>query len=118
MAADGLRQLVRVISDLSNRSAVGAQVRATRAEVLDVLQEVLQTSPLGFADADPQVRADASEGLRRLSAKLADRGVTDASELAHRHALRDDIERFLARPDQPRTQPKPPEVPPGPPIGD
>jgi hypothetical protein len=69
-------------------------------------------------DADPQVRADASEGLRRLSAKLADRGVTDASELAHRHALRDDIERFLARPDQPRTQPKPPEVPPGPPIGD
>src|SRR5437764_7861716 len=29
-------------------------------------------------DADPQVRADASEGLRRLSAKLSDRGVTDA----------------------------------------
>jgi len=69
------------------------------------------------ATADPQVRADASEGLRRLSAKLSDRGITDASELAHRHAMRDDIERFLARPDQPRTQPKPPEVPPGPPIG-
>src|ERR1041385_4626499 len=30
------------------------------------------------ANADPQVRADASEGLRRLSAKLADRGVTEA----------------------------------------
>ena len=57
VAADGLRQLVRVISDLSNRSTVGAQVRATRAEVLDILQQVLQTSPLGFADADPQVRA-------------------------------------------------------------
>jgi hypothetical protein len=69
------------------------------------------------ANADPQARADASEGLRRLSAKLSDRGVTELSELAHRHALRDDIERFLARPDQPRTQPKAPDVPMGPPIG-
>ena len=69
------------------------------------------------ANADPQARADASEGLRRLSAKLSDKGVVDMSELAHRHALRDDIERFLARPDQPRTQPKAPEVPMGPPIG-
>jgi hypothetical protein len=70
------------------------------------------------ADADPQVRAEASEGLRRLSAKLSDAGVRDEAELAHRHATRDDIERFLARPDTPRTQPKLPEVPPGPPIGD
>ena len=69
-------------------------------------------------DADPQVRAEASEGLRRLAAKLSDAGVRDEAELAHRHALRDDIERFLARPDQPRTQPKLPEAPPGPPIGD
>ena len=70
------------------------------------------------ADADPQVRAEASEGLRRLSAKLSDVGVRDEAELAHRHAMHDDIERFLARPDVPRTQPKLPEVPPGPPIGD
>ncbi|MDP9362045.1 MAG: zinc-dependent metalloprotease, partial [Acidobacteriota bacterium] len=69
-------------------------------------------------DADPQVRAEASEGLRRFAAKLSDAGIRDDAELAHRHALRDDIERFLARPDQPRTQPKLPEVPPGPPIGD
>jgi hypothetical protein len=70
------------------------------------------------ADADPQVRAEASEGLRRLSAKLSDAGIRDEAELAHRHAMHDDIERFLARPDQPRTQPKLPEIPPGPPIGD
>jgi hypothetical protein len=68
-------------------------------------------------DADPQVRAEASEGLRRLSAKLADTAIRDEAELAHRHAMRDDIARFLERPDQPRTQPKLPEVPPGPPIG-
>ena len=68
-------------------------------------------------DADSQVRAEASEGLRRFAAKLGDAGIGDNAELAHRHALRDDIERFLARPDQLRTQPKLPEVPPGPPIG-
>jgi len=68
-------------------------------------------------DADPQVRAEASEGLRRFAAKLNDLGIRDDAELAHRHALRDDITRFLERPDSPRTQPKLPEVPPGPPIG-
>src|SRR5438132_1285400 len=66
-------------------------------------------------DADPQVRAEASEGLRRFIARLTDAGIRDDAELAHRHALRDDITRFLDRPDQPRTQPKLPEVPPGPP---
>jgi uncharacterized protein DUF4953/uncharacterized protein DUF5117 len=68
-------------------------------------------------DADPQVRAEASEGLRRLIVRLNDAGIRDDAEIAHRHALRDDITRFLERPDQPRTQPKLPEVPPGPPIG-
>ena len=70
------------------------------------------------ADADPQVRAEASEGLRRLAGKLNDAGIRDDAEVAHRHAMRDDIERFLARPDQPRALPKLPEVPQGPPIGD
>jgi hypothetical protein len=68
-------------------------------------------------DADPQVRAEASEGLRKLSAKLA-AAATDVAEIAHRRALREDVERFLARPDQPRNAVRPPEVPPGPPIGD
>ncbi|MEA2343823.1 MAG: hypothetical protein QOF63_1992 [Thermoanaerobaculia bacterium] len=68
-------------------------------------------------DADPQVRAEASEGLRRFIVRLNDAGIRDDAELAHRHALRDDITRFLDRPDQPRTQPKLPDVPPGPPIG-
>jgi uncharacterized protein DUF4953/uncharacterized protein DUF5117 len=68
-------------------------------------------------DADPQVRAEASEALRGLASRLA-APTTDLAEVAHRHALRDDIQRFLERPDQPRTQPRPPEIPPGPPIGD
>jgi hypothetical protein len=68
-------------------------------------------------DADPQVRAEASEALRRLITKLSDVGIRDEAELAHRHALHDDITRFLDRPDAPRTPPKLPEIPPGPPIG-
>jgi hypothetical protein len=68
-------------------------------------------------DADAQVRAEATEALRSLAARLAN-SPNEPAEIAHRHALRDDIQRFLERPDQPRTQPRPPEVPPGPPIGD
>jgi len=67
------------------------------------------------ATADSQVHAEASEGLRRLSAHLSDTGIADEAELAHRHALREDIERFLTRREP--TPMKPPEVPPGPPIG-
>src|SRR5262249_62017076 len=66
-------------------------------------------------DADPQVRAEASEGLGRLAGKLGDAGLHDAAELTHRPAVRDEIVRVLARPAQPRTQSKPPEGPPGPP---
>jgi hypothetical protein len=36
---------------------------------------------------------------------------------AHRRATLDDIERFLARPDQPRKQSNPLDTPPGDPIG-
>jgi hypothetical protein len=70
------------------------------------------------ASADVQARAEAAEGLRRLSARLGSTAGLDDAELAHRHALRDEITSFLTRPDQPRTQPKAPDVPPGPPIGD
>jgi len=68
-------------------------------------------------DADAQVRAEATEALRSLAARLAN-SPNEPAEIAHRHALRDDIQRFLERPDPPRTPPRPPEVPPGPPIGD
>jgi hypothetical protein len=109
-------ELVDDVIGVTTRRESGYRGAITRAACRRFASHLMDLA--NNRDADPQVRAEASEGLRRLLAKLADRGVTDASELAHRHALRDDIERFLARPDQPRTQPKPPEVPPGPPIGD
>ena len=109
-------ELVDDVIDVTTKRESGYGGAITRAAARRFAAHLMTLA--NDANADPQVRADASEGLRRLSAKLADRGVTEASELAHRHALREDIERFLARPDQPRTQPKPPEVPMGPPIGD
>ncbi len=66
-------------------------------------------------ETDPQARAEAVDGLRRLSDRLR-AGTRDASEDAHRRATRDDIERFLNRPAEPWKPPTPPPVPPGPPI--
>lgn len=68
------------------------------------------------ADAAPHVRAVATDELRGLSAWLA--GPTAvALDVTHRRAVRDDIERFLARPDATRKQTAPLPVPPGDPIG-
>jgi hypothetical protein len=104
------------IFDVVTRRELGYRGAITRSTCRLVTTRVMDLA--ADRDADPQIRAEASEGLRRLAAKLGDAGIHDVAELAHRHAIRDDIERFLARPDQPRTQPKPVEVPPGPPIGD
>ena len=91
----------------------GAVMRAVRALIVTHLSDLAQNE-----DAAAQVRAEASDALRRLSARLADVKGVDAEEAASRRATRADIERFLARPSEPRKPAKVPEVPPGPPIGD
>ncbi|MGH9900792.1 MAG: zinc-dependent metalloprotease, partial [Pyrinomonadaceae bacterium] len=68
------------------------------------------------ADASPQVRAVASEALRELGTWLESRPETDAGA-AHQRATRDDIERFLARPDAPHRRTEPLPRPQGDPIG-
>src|SRR5439155_8486763 len=45
------------------RGSTTTSVRATPADVRAVLQEVLQTSPLGFKDGDPQVRKLCAEAF-------------------------------------------------------
>ncbi|MGZ7041924.1 MAG: hypothetical protein ACXVH7_09050, partial [Thermoanaerobaculia bacterium] len=97
-----------------DRGNAGAITRATRA-ILEQRMAQLADNP----DADPQVRAEASAALRRLSARLAAAmPADDVSEVASRRATRDDIEKFLARPYDARKQPNVPPIPPGPPIGD
>ncbi|HZH92306.1 MAG TPA: zinc-dependent metalloprotease [Pyrinomonadaceae bacterium] len=68
------------------------------------------------ADASPQVRAAATETLRDLSERLK-LPSPDTAAAAHRRGIRDDIERFLARPDAPRKQTTPLAIPQGDPIG-
>jgi hypothetical protein len=93
----------------ATRADGGNITRATRTLIMTRLAELSRNR-----DADPQVRAEASEGLRQLAAALKDaRG--DAAENAHRRSTRDEIERFLARPEAWQA-PTIPTVPPGPPI--
>jgi hypothetical protein len=66
-------------------------------------------------EASPQVRAVATDGLRQIAALLNLPSTPSAA--AHRRAAKDDIERFLARPDAPRRQTVPLPPPAGDPIG-
>ena len=68
------------------------------------------------ANAQSQVRATATEALRSLQATLK-RSAATGDTAAHNRATSDDIERFLARPDQPRKPTAPLPAPPGDPIG-
>lgn len=68
------------------------------------------------ANAQPQVRAVATEALRQLHAALR-RTPATGDGAAHVRATAEDIERFLARPDAPRRQTMPLPNPPGDPIG-
>jgi hypothetical protein len=68
------------------------------------------------AEARPQVRNVAAEALRNLQAMLKRTAATGDTATHHR-AIVDDIERFLTRPDAPRKQTTPLQMPPGDPIG-
>ncbi|HEX6160961.1 MAG TPA: zinc-dependent metalloprotease, partial [Thermoanaerobaculia bacterium] len=103
-----LREVHDALLDRAMQS--GIYSRATRTLLVTRLVQLAQNR-----DADPQVRAEASDALRRLSARLQ-ASVSDASEAAHRRATRDDIERFLARPAEPWQPANVPPIPPGPPI--
>jgi hypothetical protein len=88
-----------------------AIIRAIQSLTLNRLME-LAADP----EAGPQVRAVASEALRELNAWLK-LPASAALNAAHRSAAREDIERFLARPDATRKQTPLLPAPPGDPIG-
>ena len=92
---------------------------AYHAEIARAVQCLTVTELMDLA-ADPaaaaQVRAVATQALREVNAWLklpASAGLNSA----HRSATREDIERFLARPDATRKQTAPLATPPGDPIG-
>jgi hypothetical protein len=85
--------------------------RAVQSLTVAQLMELAANS-----SAAPQVRAAATEALRELNVWLKLRASVGISA-AHRSATREDIERFLTRPDAPRKQTAPLAPPPGDPIG-
>ena len=102
---------LREVTDALLNTAIqqGPIPRATRTLIMTRLAELAAN-----LDAAPQVRAEASDALRRLSARLA-ATVPDAAEGAHRRATRDEIERFLEHPETWKASVIP-TIPPGPPI--
>jgi len=68
------------------------------------------------ADAAPQVRAVAADALRTISDRTRS-SANEGNEGAHRRATAEEIERFLARPAEPRRRTPPLPRPPGDPIG-
>lgn len=67
-------------------------------------------------DTSAQVRAVSTDALRRLSESLKAPGA-GADTTAHRRLTVEEIERFLARPVEPRKRTPPLPAPPGDPIG-
>jgi hypothetical protein len=94
---------------------------AQQATIARAVQSLTVTRLMDLAANDAaatQVRADATQALRELQERLkSPTGMIDATELAHRRATLDDIERFLSRPDAPRKRTVPLPTPPGDPIG-
>ena len=101
-----LREVLDALIDVAAKQ--GPVTRATRTLIMTRLAGLANNR-----DTDPTTRAEAFDALRRLSARLTN--VTDATENAHRRATKDDIERFLARPEAWQA-PVIPTIPPGPPI--
>ena len=96
-----------------------AAANAYQAAIARAVQSLVVTRLMELAandDAAPQVRAVATDELRALSVWLAS-PASAGLDAAHVRATRDDIERFLNRPDATRKQTTPLPVPPGSPIG-
>jgi hypothetical protein len=85
--------------------------RAVQSLVVNKLMDLAAN-----ANAQSQVRAVATYALHQLAASLKRApGIGDAG--AHRRFTVDEIERFLARPAEPRKPTQPLQTPPGDPIG-
>ena len=67
-------------------------------------------------EAAPEVRAAATAALRGLHKSIGAKLTPGAAD-EHLEATRDDIERFLSRPHEPRRRTQPLPRPPGDPIG-
>ncbi|HEX3580286.1 MAG TPA: zinc-dependent metalloprotease [Thermoanaerobaculia bacterium] len=110
----GMSDVTNRLIDVGMKSGSGYDAAVTRATRTMLVTKLMALA--GSDTDDPQVRAQAAYSLRKLATRLAAPFQGEEVEAAHRRSTRDDIEKFLSRDD--RKYPAPPEVPPGPPIGD
>ncbi|HEX8688126.1 MAG TPA: zinc-dependent metalloprotease, partial [Pyrinomonadaceae bacterium] len=110
-----------VVSELVARTwRAPAPREAYHAAVSRAVQSLVVTRLMDLAaddDASPQVRGVATEWLRSLMQTDAAAAPRDEATATHLRSTREEIERFLARPDAPRKRTPPPPTPPGDPIG-
>lgn len=128
-AARTINQNARNKTSPHFREVVDALVKATwgspvpAADGLAVIQRAVRGVAVARlmdlsanANANSQVRTVATEALRALAAALK-RSPAAGDTAAHRRSTVDDIEKFLARPVEPRKPTTPLATPPGDPIG-
>jgi Met-zincin/Domain of unknown function (DUF5117) len=97
----------------------GAERDPYRAAIQRTVQSLVVTRLMDLAadaDASTLVRAVASAWLRAVFDDTAVSTGDEATDI-HRRAVHEEIERFLARPAEPRRRTPPPPTPPGDPIG-
>jgi hypothetical protein len=90
------------------------------AEINRAMERVVLRRVMALAQSAPltQVRAIATETLRRLQARYTPVAVTAVAEAAHRQLIVDDIRRFLDQAAGALPPAAIPEPPPGAPLGD
>lgn len=128
-AARTINQNARNKTSPHFREVVDALIRTTwRSSIpadanLSVIQRVIQSIAVARlmdlaanTNAQSQVRIVATEALRTLAASLKRMPAT-GDTAAHNRSTVDDIEKFLARPAEPRKSATPLATPPGDPIG-
>jgi hypothetical protein len=114
----GFREIVGALVETTwNRPAPRDSYQGAIARSVQRLVVTRLVDLAGDDGAAPGVRAVATDALRALAARLR-RAPTSADEAVHRRAAREDIERFLTRPDPPRPRTAPLPTPQGDPIGD
>jgi hypothetical protein len=107
--------LGRLWQTVFEQEAAGPYAR----EIQRTVQRVYVDRLMGLATgADmPQVRALATWELQRIATRLGERDASEDAAAAHAFLLRNDVERYLARPMDTQPSLASPDVPPGSPIG-
>ncbi|MFO7892444.1 MAG: zinc-dependent metalloprotease [Longimicrobiales bacterium] len=116
--APGLPGLIDVLDRLEAATFDPSPTDGYRAEIKRLVETVVVEGLMDAAAtaAMPQVRAVASDRLSRLHTRLTDRRGGSADR-AHAAYLATEIQRFLDRPAESRTDPPSLRTPPGSPIG-